>query len=323
MQKKRCHKRQRFFAKLKIEKSGIICHGHDGEARRYGLDDHEHQGCQDGDAQGEVGKASLFLMFIQAEQTDADSRTDGSEQGTQREILVHGIRCQQGDDHGPVDDDGIAFRQDRFGITAHRREPVRPVDAAQAREERRSVEQLIPPGRSLAAVSRPPHGEGVNQNSHAADDVIVIFRDELDESRANRHQDSGEDDHLTDFPLRRTRLGIHFLINLGEDFHEEGKDEENDADERIERSQGNGDQNRDGQAHAREKGETLDLHDVKLRVHRKIRKDIEHQHSGNTFDGLGPHVQEHEEDTHAHIDTRKAGEHRPQQASHEERRYGR
>lgn len=262
-------------------------------------------------------------MFIQAEQADADGRADSSEQGAQREILVHGIRCQQGNDHGPVDDDRIAFGQNRFGIAAHRREPVRPVDAAQTGEERRCIEQLIPPGRSLAAVSRPPHDEGVNQNSHAADDVIVIFRDELDESRANRHQDSGEDDHLADFPLRRTRLGIHFLVNLGEDFHEEGKDEENDADERIERSQSDGDQNRDGQAHAREKGETLDLHDVKLRVHRKIGEYIKHQHSGNTFDGLGPHVQKHEEDAHAHIDARKTGEHRPQQASHEERRYGR
>lgn len=262
-------------------------------------------------------------MFIQTEQADTDGRADSSEQGAQREILVHGIRRQQADDHGPVDNDGIALGQHRFGIAAHRREPVRPVDAAQTREERRCIEQLIPPGRSLAAVSRPPHDEGVNQNSHATDDVIVIFRDELDECRANRHQDSGEDDHLTDFPLRRMRLGIHFLINLGKDFHEEGKDEKDDADEGIERSQGDSDQNWDGQAHAGEKGETLDFHDVELRVHRKIRKDIKHQHSGNTFDGLGPHVQKHEEDAHAHIDARKTGEHGPQQASHEERRYGR
>ena len=202
-------------------------------------------------------------------------------------------------------------------------DPIRRIDAAQAGDEGRGVEEFIPERQAFAAVAAAPHDEAVDEDGHAGDDVVIIFRDELDEGRANRHQDSGDDDHLTDFPLRRPRLNVHFLINLGEDFHEEGKDEENDADERIERSQGNGDQNRDGQAHAREKGETLDLHDVKLRVHRKIRKDIEHQHSGNTFDGLSSHVQEHEEDAHAHIDARKTGEHRPQQASHEERRYGR
>ena len=323
MQKKRCHRRQRFFAKLKIKESRLVSHGYDGESRRYWLDDHEHQGCQDGNAQGEVREASLFFMFIQAEQADADGRADSSEQGAQREILVHGIRRQQADDHGPVDDDGIALGQHRFGIAAHRRKPIGPVDTAQAGEERRCVEHLIPPGRPLAAVSRPPHDEGVNQDGHAADDVVVIFRDELDDSCTDSHQDSGDDDHLADFPFRRPRLGIHFLINLGKDFHEEGKDEKDDANERIERSQGDGNQNRDGQAHAGEKGETLDLHDMELRVHRKIRKDIKHQHSGNTFDRLGPHVQEHEEDAHAHIDTRKTGEHRPHQASHEERRYGR
>ena len=37
----------------------------------------------------------------------------------------------------------------------------------------------------------------------------------------------------------------------------------------------------------------------------------------------GVYANIHEEDAHAHIDTRKTGEHRPQQASHEERRYGR
>lgn len=174
-----------------------------------------------------------------------------------------------------------------------------------------------------STVSRLPHDKGVKQNGHATDDVVVIFRDELDKCRANRHQDSGDDDHLADFSLCRTRLSIHFLVNLGKNFHKEREDEKNDANEGIKRSQGNGDQNRDGQAHAREKGETLDFHDVKLRIHRKIGEYIKHQHSRNAFDGLGPHVQEHEEDAHAHIDARKTGEHRPQKASHEERRYGR
>jgi hypothetical protein len=87
LQKKRCHKRQRFFAKLKIKESRLVGHGYDGESRRYWLDDHEHQGCQDGNAQGEVREASLFFMFIQAEQADADGRADSSEQGAQRDVL--------------------------------------------------------------------------------------------------------------------------------------------------------------------------------------------------------------------------------------------
>ena len=79
----------------------------------------------------------------------------------------------------------------------------------------------------------------------------------------------------------------------------------------------------DSQPHAGEEGKAFDPHDVELGVDGKIRKDVKHQHSRDGFDRFGSHIQKQEEDTHAHIHTRKAGEYGPHQTGHKKRGYGR